>query len=382
MEFMYGIPSFLKFGNGVSKEVGEIAKNAFGAKNVFFIYDKGVKAAGIADGVLASLKDAGLNVTEFDGVLPNPPDTLVEEAATLARAANVDVTVALGGGSSIDVAKAINVLLTNPSPINQYNGMGLVKNPTKPLIAIPTASGTGSEVTTFSIVTDTKEQFKMVIGGPFVGATMALADPELTVGLPPAITASTGVDALTHAIEAYVSNWHMIPTDVNALKAIELISANLEEAVNNGSNVEARANMLLGAIMAGYAFNNAILGLVHSIAHPLSVHCGVPHGVANAVVLPYVMEFNTPACPERFKDIALAMGLDVANSTPEEASKAGVQFILDLYKKIDMPTLEGAGVPRDIFEKLSVEAVNEAGTVFNPRVPTPADVLAILEKAW
>jgi alcohol dehydrogenase len=300
MKFQFGVPSFINFGEGCSKDVGQ-ALVGMGVKSVFCVYDMGVKKAGITDNIIAILKDAGLNVTEYDGVLPNPPDTLVEEAAQIAKSANVDAIVAIGGGSAIDCAKAINILLTNPSPINQYDGLGLVKNPTKPLIAIPTTAGTASEVTGFSIVTDTTVLKKMVIGGPFVGATMAFADPLLTVGMPPAITASTGMDALTHAIEAYYSVIASPLTDVNALKGISLIYGSLEEATNNGSNIQARTDMLLGSMVAGIAFNSAVLGLAHAIAHPLSVHCGLPHGVANAAVLSYVIEYNAVEAPEKQK---------------------------------------------------------------------------------
>ena len=381
MEFMFGIPSFVQFKPGIAKTVGEVAVS-MGAKKVFFVYDKGVKAAGIVDGVLASLKEAGLDVLEYDGVLPNPPDTIVEEAAATAKDFQADVTVALGGGSSIDCAKAINILQTNPSPINQYDGLNLVKIPTKPLLAIPTTAGTGSEVTAFSIVTDTVQMKKMVIGGQFVGATMALVDPELTLGLPAAITASTGMDALTHAIEAYVSKGAMVPTDVNALKAIELIYPNLSQATKNGQDMEARTNMLLGSMMAGIAFNCAVLGLVHSIAHPLSVHCGLPHGVANAVGLPWVMEFNASVVPEKTKDIALAMGLDVASKTPKEAAAIAVAAVHTLSKELNIPTLSELNVPKDMFDRLAEDALKEISTIFNPRDVTKDDVLAILEKAY
>lgn len=381
MQFQFGIPSVVTFGEGSTKNIGEMI-NGLGGKKVFCVYDMGVKKAGIVEGIVNTMKESGLEVVEFDGVLPNPPDTLVEEAAEKAKKVDVDVLVAIGGGSSMDCAKAINILLTNPSPINQYDGINLVKNPTKPLIAIPTTSGTGSEVTAFSIVTDTKRVKKMVIGGQFVGATFALADPLLTVGMPPAITASTGMDALTHAIEAYVSKGAMIPTDINALKGIELIYNNLAEATMNGKNVEARTNMLLGSMLAGYAFNSAVLGLVHSIAHPLSAHCGLPHGVANACGLPYVMEFNAEVVPEKTKDIAIAMGLDVEGLSVVEAAKEAVNAVKVLSKEIGIPTLKETGVDREKFDRVAEDALKEISTIFNPREATKEDVLRILELAY
>lgn len=381
MEFMFGIPSFVHFGEGASKKLGEMALG-MGAKKAFVVYDKGVKAAGIVDGLLASLQAAGIESIEYDGVLPNPPDTQVEEAAVIARAANIDIIVAVGGGSSIDSAKAINILLTNPSPINQYAGLNMVKVPGKPLIAIPTTAGTASEVTAFSIVTDTAQTKKMVIGGQFVGATIALADPLLTVGMPPKITASTGLDALTHAIEAYVSKAAMIPTDVMALRAISLICNNIVTATKDGSNVEARSAMLLGSMMAGFAFNSAVLGLVHSIAHPLSAHFHLPHGVANAIGLPYVMEYNAQTAPARFKEIAAAMGIDVTGMSDAAAAQAAVELVKNFNKELEIPTLKDCGVTKDMFDRLAEDALQEISTLFNPRDPSKEDVLAILEKAY
>jgi len=381
MEFLFGIPSVVQFGPGAARKAGEVAKG-FGANKVFFISDKGVRSAGLTEPVLGSLRDAGLEVLEFYDVQPNPPDSDVAAAAALARQFGSDVIVALGGGSAIDCAKAVNILLTNPDPINQYDGLNLVKNPVKPLVAIPTTAGTASEVTAFTIITDTERRKKMVIGGQFVGATMALVDPEMTMGMPPAITASTGMDALTHAIEAYLSKNAMPPTDLFALKAIELIMPSLPVAFREGRNVDARSSMLLGCMYAGYAFNSAVLGLVHSIAHPLSVHCGLPHGVANAACLPHVMNYNAPEALDRMKDIALAMGLDVAGKTPQEAANLAVQAVKDLSKELNIPTLEALGVSKEQFDRLADDALKEISTLFNPRQPTKDDVKTILEQAY
>jgi alcohol dehydrogenase class IV len=381
MEFMFGVPSFVHFGVGVSNNVGEFAKD-MGAKKAFVVYDKGVKAAGIMDGILTSLQNAGIEPVEYDGVLPNPPDTMVEEAAQLAREANVDVVVAVGGGSSIDSAKCISILLTNPSPLNQYEGVNTIPVPGKPLIAVPTTSGTGSEVTHFSIITAPKETRKIALGGRFVGPTMAVADPLLTVGMPPKITAATGVDALTHAIEAYTSKWAMPPTDALALKAIELICNNLPEATKNGSNVEARSAMLLGSMLGGIAFNNAMVALVHAIAHPLSAHFHLPHGVANAAVLPYVMEFNALEVPAKYKEIAVAMGVDVTGMTDAAAAQAAIDKVKELNKEVGIPTLKECDVPKEKFAVLADDILNEVVINFNPRNVTKQDILAILEKAY
>lgn len=381
MEFTFGLPSQAIFGAGSAKKLAEIVES-YGGKTVFCVYDNGVKQAGIVNGLVKIMEDAGLQVVEYDGVLPNPPDTIVEDATNKAKKYGVDIIVAIGGGSSIDCAKAINIMMTNPGSINDYDGLGLVKNPTKPLIAIPTTSGTASEVTGFTIVTDTKKMKKMVIGGPFVGATVALLDPELTISMPPSITASTGMDALTHAIEAYVSKGASVPTDINALKAISLIWKNIVEATENGNNIDARTNMLLGSMLAGYAFNSAVLGLVHSIAHPLSVHCGLAHGVANAAVLPYVMEFNAEIVPDKTYNIAIAMGICEAGLKPKEGATFAVKAIKKLSKQLRIPTLEKAGVRKEQFERIAEDALNEVSTFFNPRETSKEDVIEILNQAF
>ncbi|NLM21602.1 MAG: iron-containing alcohol dehydrogenase [Peptococcaceae bacterium] len=381
MEFFFTVPPAITFGPGCSKKVGEVV-NQLGYKNVFVVYDAGVKAAGIVDPIVEALKAANLNVVEYDKVLANPPIECVEEGATLARNAGSEIVVAIGGGSAMDTAKCVNVLLSNPSPLTLYEGVNNVKNRTNPLIAIPTTAGTGSEVTTMAIITDEANKRKFAVHGQYVGAAIALVDPELTLGLPPFITATTGVDALTHAIEAYISKMNMIPADVMALKAIELIIKNLPEATKNGKNLEARSNMMLGSLMAGIAFTNAMVTLAHSIAHPLGARCNTAHGLANACVLPYVVEFNVPAVPQRIKDIGVAMGLPVQNLSDGDAAKAVVEALIALNKELGIPSLEGAKVPKDILPTIAEDVMKEPPTFFNPRECTPEEVLAILNKAY
>jgi alcohol dehydrogenase len=381
MHFHFSIPSSVAFAPGTAETVGHLLLG-FEVSKVLCIYDSGVKKAGHADTVLASLKSAKLEVTEWGEVQPNPTDELVEEGALLAKEAGVEAIVAVGGGSVIDAAKAVSILMTNESPINQYDGINLVKTPGIQVIAIPTTAGSASEVTSFTVITDTKLQKKMVIGGQNVGARVALIDPRLTISTPPALTASTGMGALAHAIEAYLSVANSIPTDINALKAIELIFRNLPEAVENGGNIDARTNTLLGSVLAGFAYNSAILGLAHSISHPLCVHSGVPHGFANAAVLPYVMEYNGQAVPERIKDIGMAIGLDVKDLTPNDALPVTIDAVLQLSRRIGIPTLKELGVSRDDFEKIALDSLKEISTIFNPRNPSKEDVIAILEKAF
>lgn len=381
MHFHFSIPSSVAFAPGTAETVGHLLLG-FEVSKVLCVYDSEVKKAGLADTVLASLKAAKLDVTEWGAVQPNPTDELVEAGALLAKDAGVEAIVAVGGGSVIDAAKAVSILMTNESPINQYDGINLVKNPGVQVIAIPTTAGSASEVTSFTVITDTKLQKKMVIGGQNVGARVALVDPRLTVGAPPALTASTGMAALAHAIEAYLSVANSIPTDINALKAIELIFNNLPEAVQNGCNMAARTNVLMGSILAGFAYNSAILGLAHSISHPLCVYSGVSHGFANAAVLPHVMEYNGQAVPERVKEIGVTMGLDIKDLAANEALPVTVAAILELSRTIGIPTLNELGVSRDDFEKIALDSLKEISTIFNPRNPSKEDVVAILEKAF
>ncbi len=377
---MLSIPPFIQFGEGVSKKAGEVALN-FGAKTAFCVYDKGV--AKIAAGVVETLKGAGLQVVEFDSVLPNPTDVLIEEAAQLARNANADVVVAIGGGSSIDTAKGIAILLTNPSPITLYAGPpNLVKIPAKPLIAIPTTSGTGSEVTPFSVITVPSISKKVAVAGQFVAPAVALCDPLMTVGMPPSITASTGMDALTHAIESYTANNASIPTDDFALRSISLISQNIVEATNNGTNIEARANMQLGSLLGGIAFANAFVGMVHSLAHPISAHCNVAHGIANAACLSYVMEYNAVEVPEKTIEIGTAMGLDLQGMPQNEAIKKVIAAVQDLADAVKIPKLSAVGVTEDKINAIAEDAVVEIPSQFNPRTVTKEACLEVLRRAF
>lgn len=381
--FTFQIPSKIEFGAGASEKCAQTLKD-FKAKKVLCIYDKGIKQAGVVDKIAVQLKNAAIEVVHYDQVLPNPPDTSVAEAAAYAKEEDVDALVAIGGGSSIDTAKAVNTLVANGGTIHQYVGPQVLHGETFPLIAIPTTAGTGSETTDVTIITDTGSHKKMIIRGAHCSTDVSLVDPELTLGLPPHITAATGMDALTHALEAYISNGASPATDINALKAIHLITQSLEEAVHNGSSLEARSNMLLGSLFAGFAFNSAGLGLVHAIAHPISAHAGVAHGVANATVLPYVMRFNAGSdhMKQRSTDIAGAMALPVEGLKPEEAANLVVEQLKTLCEKVNIPNLEEAGVGKDQLSIIAEDALKENSMKFTPRTAGKDDVIAILEIAF
>ena len=372
----FEVPSQVIFGRSVADKVGMIAQE-INIRNALIICDQGVKAAGIVTPVIQSLEDAGIAVRIFAEITANPSDTLVTEAVKFAKKLSVDALVAVGGGSSLDAAKAINILLTNPGPIRSYEGMNQVKCETLPLISIPTTSGTGSEVTSFSIITDSVNSRKMVIGGRYVGSRIAILDPELTFKLPAGITAATGMDALTHAIEAHFSTASSVMSDVNALKAIELLYTNLETATNNGRDIKARESVMMGSLLAGFAFNSALLGLAHAIAHPLGAVFDVPHGVANAMVLPYVVAFNGQECKRKAINIGIAMGVE-----PEVAGAAYLeQKILELTQKIGIPRLREY-IEKSDFQVIVEATLKESSLQTNPRKVEGNDVFAILENAF
>ncbi|HSQ89436.1 iron-containing alcohol dehydrogenase, partial [Romboutsia sp.] len=363
------------------QQVGEMA-SLFKCKKVFCIYDKGIKEAGIVDGIIENIKNSSIEVIEFDEVVPDPPAYLVEKAANIAKQENVDGIVAIGGGSSIDAAKGVNILLGNEGSILDYAGVNQVPNPGKPLIVIPTTSGTGSEVTVASVITDTENSRKVVFVGNNVGANLAIIDPALTLGLPKSITAATGMDAFSHAVEALTTTIATPMTDAIAEQAISIIYNNLPKAVENGKDIEARSNMSLGSMMAGIAFSNGFVHLGHALAHAMGAKWHIPHGVVCAIALPYAIEFNAEYVPEKIKRIGLAMGLDIQeNLSVEDMTKLVVDEIRAFNKKVNIPTLEEIGVEKEAFEAICEQTMNELTINFSHKPVTKEAVMQILEAA-
>ena len=374
------VSSDVTFGKDAAKELPRILKE-FKAKNVMVVYDAGVKMAGIAEKVLAEVEKAGVKVTVFDGVIPNPTNEVVEEAAEIAQRENIDVFVAVGGGSSIDLTKAVNILMTNPGPIGQYGGIGLVKEPILPLIAIPTTAGTSSEITNVVALTDTKAVCKYVIIDNKIVADKVIADPEFTKTMPAGVTAATGMDAITHAVESYISNMSTALTEYHSIKALQIFHEYLPKAVANGSDMEAREKMMLGCLIAGFGFSNANLGLVHGIAHTLSAHFHLAHGVANATVLPYVMEYNADSCPEKMVDLAKAINLPVSGDLEKDKYLLSKE-LLKMTKTVGIKTLSELGVEEKDFEMIAEDVLKEPVLGFNPKQGvTKEDVIGILKKA-
>lgn len=381
MSLNFFVHSNIVFGKGAAGELSNILKG-YDLKNVMVVYDSGVKAAGISKQVIEEVKKAGVNITIFDKVIPNPTNRIVEEGAAIAKEEKIEGFVAVGGGSSIDLAKAINVLMTNPGKISQYGGIGMVKNPVLPLIAIPTTAGTSSEITNVSALIDTEKVVKYVVIDNKIIPSDVIADPEFTKTMPPSVTAATGMDAITHAVESYISNMASPLTEYHSLKGLEIIHQNLSKAVKDGSDMEAREQMMLGCIITGYGFSNANLGLVHAIAHTLSAHFGLAHGMANAAVLPYVMDYNAISCPKKMAELAKAIGLSVTGNLEEDKYLLGKE-LLSLTKELGIKTLSEQGIKEEDFHMLAEDVLKEPVLHFNPRQDiTKEDILELLRKAY
>lgn len=380
LPFSFTLPTKIVYGPGcINSLIDELALN--GGKRPIVITDKGVKNAGILDKITAMLKSNNINYTVYDGVEPNPKDLNVEEGAKIAREFSADSIIAIGGGSPIDCAKSVGVLLAhNADKIKKYEGKTAATEPLPLLITIPTTSGTGSELTFSSVITDTTNNYKMTVKSQYTAAKVAICDPELTLSLPAHITASTGMDALTHAIEAYTATCAEPISDAMALYATELIYNNLVTAVNEGNNLEARSAMLLGSMLAGIAFSHSDVASVHCIAESLGGVYDLPHGVCNAIFLPHVMEYNMEYSVERYARIAKAMGLSFDNDL--EGAKKAVEAVKKLAVDVKLPLFSSLNVNTDDFDKIALMSVKNISTESNPRPMTKEDYLTVINNAY
>ena len=378
--FQFLLPTKVVYGPGCLKELTtELA--AFGGKRPIVVTDGGVQKAGIAKRVTDLLDAAGVAYIVYDGVEANPKDVNVEEGARIAREFGADSIIAIGGGSPIDCAKSIGVLLAhNADKIKPYEGKTAATLPLPLLISVPTTSGTGSELTFSSVITDTANKYKMTVKSPFTAAKVAVCDPELTLSVPPMVTASTGVDALTHAIEAYTATCSEPISDAVALYAIELIYENLVQAVKNGSALSVRSGMLMGSMLAGIAFSHSDVASVHCVAESLGGVYDLPHGMCNAIFLPYVMEYNMDYCQEKYARVAKAMGLSF--SSIEEGAKAAVEAVKQLCRDVGLPTFRSLGVGEEQFEQIAEMSARNISTDSNPRPMSKDDYMAVLHKAY
>jgi alcohol dehydrogenase len=371
------------FGPGASLRTGLKVKE-LGAQKVLCVYDQGVKSAGIADKIIDNLKAAGLQVVIFDGVKADPPDTIINEAAVMANEEQVDGVVGVGGGSTMDAAKAINVLLTNPPPINlYYASSGGEHKPGKVVVLIPTTAGTGSEVTPISVVSDTATNTKRGVIGPATTATLAIVDPELLLGLPPQITASTGMDAFAHAAEALTSGSMNPMSDVLGEKAISLITQNLNKAVKDGSDLAARTNLSFAALIAGFAFSDALIHWGHAIAHAIGAKYHIPHGIGCALALPVAMEYVAEVLPGKVRQVGLAMGLSLGeNLSPAEVGGAVAEAIRQFNREVGIPSLKDFKIEESSLEQLIDGVMVDDCFMFGPKRPSADQVLGMLKKTY
>ena len=375
------MPPISLIGCGASKAVGDYMKT-YGAKKALIVTDQGLAKIGVADTIKKYIEEAGLQAVIYPGAEPNPTDQNVANGVKAYQDNGCDSIVSLGGGSSHDCGKGIGIVAVGGGRIHDYKGMDTVTKPMPFFVAINTTAGTGSEVTPAAVITNTENHVKMVVWSINVSANVAIDDPELMVGMPPALTAATGMDALTHAVEAYVSLGHNPKADALALKAIEFIATYLRKAVANGNDIEARTGMAYAEYLAGEAFSSAGLGIAHSLAHQPGSFIGLPHGVCNAIFLPLVCEFNMNACLERFADVAVAMGEDITGMTTRDAALTGIDAIRTLSADIGIPAgLKELGMKEEDIPKMAEWAMKEVCTPTNPRVTTVKDMIELYKKA-
>ena len=335
----FSFPTRIVFGPGAVRELGNEAKH-LGIARPLLVTDRGVVACGLAEQILAESRRAGLAPSLFEDVDPNPVEKNVQDGLEAYRQGNCDGVIGLGGGSPLDVAKAIRLAVTHPFPLEQYDdqldGAAKIRADVPPMIAIATTAGTGSEVGRSTVIILKATDRKTVIFSPHLMPNVALADPELTLGMPPKITAGTGLDALTHNVEAYLALGYHPLCDAIALQGARLAIQNLPRAVHNGKDLEARSNMMMAAMMGAVAFQKG-LGAVHSLAHPLSSIANLHHGTTNGILLPHVLEFNRPTSEERLRDLAVAMEVAGSQESAAEAATALIARLRELLPEVGIP---------------------------------------------
>ena len=370
------------FGAGARAELGtEIAKRGY--QKAFIVADKDLIGFGIVKLVTDSIGDFPYEI--FSGFKANPTVTNVKCGVEAYKASGADFIIAVGGGSAIDTSKAIAIIINNPEfdDVISLEGVADTKKKCVDIIALPTTAGTAAEVTINYVITDEDSGRKMVCVDPNDIPVLSIVDAELMASMPKGLTAATGMDALTHAIEGYITKgaWHL--SNILEINAIKIISDNLREATFNGSNMKAREQMALGQYVAGMAFSNVGLGCVHSMAHPLGARFDIPHGVANALLLPTVMEFNMPSSIIKYGRIARAMGVDTEGMTDEESAMAAVNAVKQLSLDLGIPqTLREIGIPEEALEQLAKDAFGDVCTGGNPQPITEEDILALYKKVY
>lgn len=373
-------PEFI-FGSGCRLQVGQYAAN-FGAHRVLLVTDSGVVAAGWAGEVEMALQSSGIETVLFQAVTPNPKDHETMHGLEIYRQHDCDAIVAVGGGSPMDCAKGIAIVASNGGNILDYEGVDMIPHPCPPLICIPTTAGTAADVSQFAIISNTAKRYKFAIISKAIVPDLALVDPETTLTMDPFLSACTGMDALTHAIEACFSNAHSPITDLHAFKAIELIADNLEQVIVAPDALEYREQLMLASLEAGLAFSNASLGAVHAMAHSLGGFLDLPHGECNAILLRHVMSFNQPNTHAQFVRLQRLLKLDIAPDDRPAMERAVLDKIERLRNAVGITRRLGQlGVHRSDISELAIKAINDPCLLTNPRQANQRDLEVIYEEA-
>ncbi|MGD9379323.1 MAG: iron-containing alcohol dehydrogenase [candidate division WOR-3 bacterium] len=375
--FTFDLPTKLMYGFKINDQLPKILGD-LGIKHPMIVTDQGVRKKKLIDDFTNCLKDIGLPHEIFDSIEPNPKDYNVDHGVAEIIKYKCDGIITIGGGSPMDCAKAMAAVATVGGHARDYAGKGRIQQTVLPIIAVPTTAGTGSEVTFGAVITDSDRKFKFTIKGTSLAPKVALIDPGLTASMPPDLTAATGMDALTHAVEAYTAkNAHAI-SDAFALSSIDLIWTNLPVAFRQGTNIEARTGMLIGSLMAGIAFSHSDVGAVHCIAEALGGMYDIPHGVCNAVMLPTIMKYNLPFCKERYARIATVMGLEWEN--PETGAQKAVQAVTQMAVDVGLPQFSSFGINPKDFRVLAINSAENGSNPSNARPMTHKDYETILNE--
>lgn len=381
--FTFQGPANILFEAGAVRKIADLVSQ-YGAGRVLLVTDKGVRTAGLTKDAEAGMAAAGMSVTLFEDVVADPPSHVIESAAALCRDRQIELVVSIGGGSALDTAKLVAYLAKSPERLDAIYGVGLAKGSRLPLLLAPTTAGTGSEVTPIAIVTTPTTEKKGVVS-PRLIPDWAILDPELTLGLPAHVTSATGIDAMVHAIEAYTSKVKKNPmSDQLARQALALLSTNIRRVCQDGRDLEARSQMLLGSMLAGMAFANAPVAAVHALAYPIGAIFHVPHGLSNALVLPHVLEFNLPAAEALYAELAEIVKPGLRVTSPRDRARAFIDEMISIGQDCAVPgSLSAVGIGQDDLKKLAEDAMKQTRLlVNNPRPLTLEDAYAIYSAAY
>ena len=382
MSTYYFLPTRNVFGEGAVNEIGTLM-GSLNVSHAMIVTDKFLAQSGMAASIQEILSGSGIRSVVFDGAEPNPTDKNVEAGVAFFQENGCDSIISLGGGSSHDCAKGIGLVASNGGTIHDYEGVDKASKDVVPLMAINTTAGTASEITRFCIITDTTRKVKMAIVDWRVTPKIAVNDPVLMRGMPASLTAATGMDAMTHAIEAYVSTAANVLTDSAALMAVKMIDQYLPKAVANGDYMKARDKMAYAQYLAGIAFNNASLGYVHAMAHQLGGYYNLPHGVCNAILLPHVEAFNLIGNLNRFRDLAQAMGEQIDGLSTGDAAAKAIQAIRTISRQVGIPAnLKMLGVKPEDFGVMAENAMKDVCCLTNPRKATKEQIIEIYRRAY